>query len=291
MFGYITPDKPDLRVRELDAYRAVYCSLCYSLRQYGFGAKLALNYDFTFSAMLHLALGDDAPEFYDGRCNTNPLQKERLMRQAPALRYSAAALLLTVHYKLVDDRKDGSFFRRIGAFIASVFLSGAYKRARTQLPDADAFISAQMDAQFVLEHDLCAGVDRACHPTAVGLAYVFENMSADAPTRRVLSRLGYLIGRFVYLADAADDLRGDLKRGRYNVFIIKNGLKKEDDVSSSIEEAKGHMRLTSAEAERCYRLLRLRHFIPVLDNIIYRGMPAAIDRIGSQKKEGNRNHD
>ena len=61
MFGYVSPQKSELRMREFSEYRAVYCSLCRSLRALGFGAKLFLNYDFVFAAMLFISLSGAAP--------------------------------------------------------------------------------------------------------------------------------------------------------------------------------------------------------------------------------------
>lgn len=284
MFGYVLPDKPELRVRDWDAYRAVYCSLCYALKGFGPFAKLLLHYDFVFAAMLQMAVNDSSPAFFDSRCNTNPLQKERRIEETSELRYAAACLILSAHYKLKDDQLDESFFKRIGAFFARLFTGAAYRRARAQQPDVDRYIAQQMQAQRKIEQQRSDSVDLACDPSANGLAFIFERMVEDPDTKRVLHRLGYLMGRFAYLADAADDLHDDVAKNRYNVFAVRDRLKKGANPASSIEEAKQHLRLTAAESELCYRLLDIRQFQPILDNIIYRGLPATIQRVGRAKK-------
>ena len=49
MFGYLQIDKAELKVREYEAYKAVYCGLCRQLgRDYSFLTRLALSYDCTF---------------------------------------------------------------------------------------------------------------------------------------------------------------------------------------------------------------------------------------------------
>ena len=49
MYGYVRPDKGELRVREYELFRAVYCGLCQALRErYGFLSRFAVNYDMTF---------------------------------------------------------------------------------------------------------------------------------------------------------------------------------------------------------------------------------------------------
>ena len=53
MFGYIVPLKQELRMRELAQYNAYYCGLCASIgARFGQAARLTLNYDSTFLAML-----------------------------------------------------------------------------------------------------------------------------------------------------------------------------------------------------------------------------------------------
>ena len=53
MFGYLTAFQPELRVRELDTYKAIYCGLCHCLRShYGLASSAGLSYDFVFLAAL-----------------------------------------------------------------------------------------------------------------------------------------------------------------------------------------------------------------------------------------------
>ena len=64
MFGYIRIYKPQLRICEYETYRAVYCTLCrYLGRQMGVFSRLLLNYDYTFMAMLMIALSGEKPCF------------------------------------------------------------------------------------------------------------------------------------------------------------------------------------------------------------------------------------
>ena len=53
MFGYVRPNREELKVREQRDYDALYCGLCQALgTRHGFWARMFLNYDFTFLAML-----------------------------------------------------------------------------------------------------------------------------------------------------------------------------------------------------------------------------------------------
>ena len=53
MFGYIIAEKSELRIKEYDMYKAVYCSLCKTLgKKYGVISRFTLSYDFTFLGLL-----------------------------------------------------------------------------------------------------------------------------------------------------------------------------------------------------------------------------------------------
>ncbi len=62
MFGYVRPLKGDLRVREYESFKAVFCGLCHSLsKNCGFAARFIVNYDLAFMAVL--LSGGEKPSF------------------------------------------------------------------------------------------------------------------------------------------------------------------------------------------------------------------------------------
>ena len=59
MFGYIRVSKGDLKVKEYEFYKAVYCTLCKTMgREYSLLSRFTLSYDFTFLALLNMSLKD-----------------------------------------------------------------------------------------------------------------------------------------------------------------------------------------------------------------------------------------
>lgn len=53
MLGYITPDKPELKVREYEMYSAYYCGICKAIkRRHGEIPRLVLSYDSVLLAMI-----------------------------------------------------------------------------------------------------------------------------------------------------------------------------------------------------------------------------------------------
>lgn len=109
-------------------------------------------------------------------------------------------------------------------------------------------------------------------------------LSDDEDQRRVLSRLGYLLGRFVYLADALDDLSADQKKGRYNPFLQAGGPSHLGELQ---QQCRGSLYLTIGEVERTWQLLRVRHFAPILENILTLGLMAQADRLAEKGAEKN----
>ena len=49
MFGYVTPLKPELKIREYEMFKSYYCGVCTHIKEY-FGniPRLTLNYDMAF---------------------------------------------------------------------------------------------------------------------------------------------------------------------------------------------------------------------------------------------------
>ncbi|MDO4567211.1 MAG: DUF5685 family protein [Oscillospiraceae bacterium] len=287
MFGYVGPERPELKVKHFALYRSVYCSLCETLRSFGFGAKALLNYDFTFAAMLCMSARGEEPEFYIGRCNTNPFIKERLIKKNSSLETAAAALLISSRHKLLDDLADEGFFKRAGAFLVLSFLIVPFKRASALLPDFDELAAEATASQRRFEESGEDNLDLACDPTARMLAGLFKEMAAGEEEARIMERLGYLIGRYVYLADAIDDLKEDIEKGRYNPIALRFRLNKasgEKEYAEAISEARAQLNHATGQAESCYRLLNISYFKEVLDNIIYLGLRARVQSLGGETK-------
>lgn len=98
--------------------------------------------------------------------------------------------------------------------------------------------------------------------------------------KRVAERLGYLMGRYVYLCDALDDLEDDREKGNYNPFLADQSAGPEQ-----VENAIGTLYLTIAEAAKTFELLELKRFEPILANILYQGMKETVDSIVSKKEK------
>ena len=284
MFGYVKPYNPELRVRELEEYKAVYCGLCKQLgRSFGVFARFTLSYDFAFLAMLKTALDSEiCPETERCACIAHPFCKRIRVRENAAMQMAARAAMISVYYKLLDDREDEGFFRRIGAALLLPFAKRARRKALAFADGvaADEAAAKMSAAQGQLEAEKCPIPDAAAEPTANFLAAVLKNCAATAEQAAVLERFGYLLGRYVYLCDALDDLEDDRRRDRYNPFLYAGG--------EAAIAAKNALFLTTAELSDDFDLLELHRYEGILENIIRIGLRAEVIRIEKKLKGGDK---
>ena len=290
MFGYIQVYQPELKVRELEQYRGVYCTLCKRLgRRYGFFARLTLNYDFTFLALFRMALSPACPGFTNSHCTYLPTRRCQRCEDTASLDEAADLAMLMLYHKCRDDRHDGRFFRRLGASLVLPLLSLARCRAEKARPAAAAAMETYMTAQNVVEEARTPSVDAAAEPTAQLMATLVSAYATDEPQKRVLSRFGYCLGRWIYLADAVDDMEKDAKNGSYNPYVLSRGVVPGDAAALAAAREYGLGSLHACLAECCaaYELLEIHHFDGILRNVLLEGMPHTQRRITtSQAKEG-----
>ncbi len=283
MFGYIRVDKANLKCLEFDQYRGVYCTLCRALgRRYGIFSRMTLSYDLTFLAIFSLALSSDCPGFANGRCSFNPMKK--CLRcggknGVAAIDRAADISVLISFYKLEDVILDERFLKRFMARAAKLVLSRSFKKACSRRPEEAEAIREYMQTQRKLEAEKISSVDAAADPSArliAGLAR--EGLSGEMG--ETVWRFGYFLGRFIYLADAADDYEKDIASGKYNPFALQSQeMLQALDAGNMKKYAAQTLRESAAVCLECYEQIPIRHFDGILRNALIRGMPAVIRQV------------
>ncbi len=268
MFGYIRACKPEMRIKEFEMYKAVYCSLCKELgKAYGPFARLTLSYDFAFLAILNMSLKKDGCTLSKKMCTCNPLKKCQYLDDRSDLSMPAAAAMIMLYYKLLDNIDDEKGIKRIGYRIVKGVYSSAHKKAAKQYPEIEYIFAEYIKGQKKLERENCQSADAAADPTAKALSAVFEICSDDDMEKRVLSRMGYCMGRYIYLLDAACDLLEDIKKDSYNP--LKSYAEDKDYLKNMIVP---QLYICAAEVAKAMELLDIKKFKNILDNIIYLGL-------------------
>lgn len=276
LLGYIRAYKPEMKMKDYELYRGVYCSLCRVLgREYTPLAQLFLSYDFAFAALLRLSVGGDACRFSAKRCPYNPAKKCMICGGRDEIELCAHALIITVYYKLLDDLHDRGFFHRVAAALLFPAVALMHKKARKRAPEAEKAIGGAMKEQTRAEADAQCGIDRAADPSAAALGELFS-LGFTGERASALKRLGYMTGRFVYILDAADDLEDDIRKKGFNPFIKENPeLTTEQGRRSFAERAGGALNLTQSQAVEALKEVKPERFKDILENIIYDGFDNA----------------
>lgn len=222
MFGYVLPAKDKLSEEELARFQSLYCGLCRTMgRKYGFFSRFFLNYDFTFLAML---LSDaDEPACTHCRCVAHPMKKRCVALESAALDAAAARSIVLAWWQLTDHIHDSGFFAAVKYRLIRAFLHRAYKKARAAAAEFDRMVALQLKALDALERQSCASLDEAAEPFAALMAAIAADIP-DVRKSRVLKQLFYHMGRWIYLVDAADDLKKDNENGCYNPLRYRYGI-------------------------------------------------------------------
>ncbi len=264
MFGYVRPFRPELKCKDFDLYRATYCGLCRCLRRrYGLIAPMFLNFDFTFLALL---LWEPEESFAPcrGRCHANPLRRLPMCQDSPALELAADESVILAWWKLRDSVGDEGFWSGMGARGLSGLLGPAYRKAACRRPEFDGTVRACLEELSVLERENCPSLDK----TADTFARLLQSAAPGEGERgRVLSQLLYHLGRWIYLADARDDLEEDKLTGRYNPVSARYGSEGDDcalglTMDQSLALIGAALQLGEFGCRR-----------PILENITYFGLP------------------
>ncbi len=281
MFGYIRVSKPELRIKEYELYKAVYCTLCKRLgKDYGFITRFALSYDFTFTALIELALADKFSGVDAKKCVCNPLKKCNYCKSDEQFTLSAAALIILSFYKLKDDVQDEKGFKKLSAVILKALFGRAYKKAAKNFKEVDYIARQYYEEQKKAEDQENCSLDDAAEPSSKMLSLLLPMCAKNENDKMVLSYLGRLIGRYIYLLDCLCDREKDIKKGSFNP-LSKMGKKEAK------ERIEAQLYIVINEAEKSFELLNIKRFKNILGNIIYVGledtMKTEINRLEKSK--------
>ena len=223
MFGYVRPALERLSQEGRDGYQSAYCGLCHALgRRHGFLARLTLQYDFTFLAIL-LTAGEGSGERICKRCPVHPFRRPRTCLAGGRLDAAADQSVILTWHKLSDDVDDHGFVTGLPYRFVRFLFRGAYRRAAAAQPEFDGRVRGGLARLRALEEENSPQLDRVAD-TFAGILACACAAAPKARSRRVLEQLLYHLGRWIYLVDAADDLRQDAAAGRYNPVALRYGL-------------------------------------------------------------------
>ena len=284
MFGYVIVDKPSLRIREYDYYRATYCGLCHAMGKCtGCASRLTLSYDTTFFVLVREMLDGTKAEFVKKRCVRHPIKKIETVKINPQLEYSACVGAQLAYGKIVDNINDEKGMKRFVANICKVLFSRMDMKSFDQIPTISGFISEKLELISQIEEERTKSIDVPAEVfgdmMAGLLAYGFEGEK-----KMIAEKIGKRIGRWIYIVDAFDDYESDRKSGSYNPFVeLYDGEDFGDDDLLSISK------MLEAELSIAFSAIELldddgdKNRSEIIKNILCLGMPASVERLCKKK--------
>lgn len=261
---------------EQDRFRRLYCGLCHTLgERCGPAARFILNYDFTYLAMLLTLPEEAAPQLR--RCAVSPIRKQPSLPTDRAMELAADESVILAYWQLRDGVEDHDWFHGLKYRGLSEILEPAYRKAAGRCPAFDGIVRRQLALLSELERGNCASLDRPADAFAELLAGAAETVE-DPVRRRVLRQLFYHLGRWIYLVDAADDLKKDLQTGNYNPAALRFGMTLPEEENGAIwrEEDRQAFALTLDHSVHmmttAYELLDFGVWSPILEATLYTGL-------------------
>jgi len=288
MFGYVRPLVSQLKVGEYEIYRAVYCGLCRSMGKVtGQFSRLTLSYDFTFLALVRLALEKESPPvFLSHRCPAHPLRKRLMAEDCPPLRYTASAAAWLLEGKRADDLADEKGMARIKPLLLTPLSQSMQRGALRHMPQTKPLCDStksHLVRLSELEKAAVASADKAAQIFGDLLGDIFAH-GLQRSEESIARAIGTGTGRFLYLCDAMDDMEEDIAVGRYNPFAALWGeyaLVDKKPAPPLIDSFRTAALLDLEKVALAVELLPEGMLTEICRNIVYLGMPDTVQKIAA----------
>ncbi len=270
MIGYLKPDVNELKVKELKLYNAYYCGICTGLsKKYGPISRLLLSYDSTFFVILSDVLSGTQCQFGHARCPLPPFQKKNVVKSED-VKFGMEISKFFSDLKIDDFKRDSRGFAHILSFFLFHFRSNE-EFGKISKPYTDRILFSEISSE--------------SNPQEV--ADIFGKFSEAIATSlsnlKRASNMIYLMGKWIYLIDALDDLEEDFKKRNYNPFLVKYGSDFDDpNFFVKIREAeKAPINFLIYMIQEEYKGLKIEPSVKrnLIENVIFYGLPGTSAKI------------
>lgn len=276
MYGYVVINQPELKFKEFDRYHAYYCGFCRRLRdKYGFTGQLTLSYDMTFLILLLSDLYDVEDTCSRTRCIAHPFVRHPTRINA-ITDYCADMNVILAYYNQADDWKDE---HKLRALLSSSLLKSRRDKAAVDYGHKAAVIRDRLDQLARVEAQEEKNIDVPAGLFGDIMAELFDIYGDN--WGNTLRRMGFYLGKFIYIMDAYDDLDKDAASGSYNPLLP---LRDKPDFDANVKQI-----LTMMMAQCCesFEVLPCVENVSILRNILYSGVWSRYNAIVAAKTKGD----
>ena len=274
MFGYVVMNKPEIKFKDFDLYRSFYCGLCRELReQYGISGQISITYDMTFVLMLLSGLYEPPTQKGTTRCALHPVHPQQVRRNE-ITRYAADMNILLTYYKCMDDWKDEKKYTRYGY---AALLKGKNKKLAEQYREKTEKIVKCLSELSAMERAGEKDLDKVsgCSGRMLEEIFAFRKDMWEPSLRK----MGFYLGKFIYLLDAYEDVEEDVKNHNYNPFSAEYRKEGFEDHVRRI------LMMMMAEVCREFEKLPIVKYTDILRNILYSGVWCQFETVSRKRRE------
>ena len=264
MFGYIAINKAEMKFKDFDVYHAYYCGLCHCLKEkFGRRGQMTLSYDMTFLVILLTGLYEPEETTDISRCVAHPFEKHSTCWNIFS-EYAADINIILSYYKCKDDWEDE---HKKKSYMTCKLLESKVNLIREKYPEKVDLIASKLSELSRLEKENSQNLDvmAGLFGDIMAECFVYKHDEWEGSLRRI----GFFLGKYIYLLDAYEDIEEDIKSDCYNPL-------KEAYAHSSPEEfaTNGRALLTMmmAECSRAFEQLPILLHADILRNILYSGV-------------------
>ncbi|MFA6940209.1 MAG: DUF5685 family protein [Clostridiaceae bacterium] len=221
MFGYVTPCKMELKIKDYEKFKSYYCGLCREIKKsYGNIPRITLNYDMTFLSILLDSLSLGRTTYKTGICLVHPNKKRTYIHNSNAIEYAAFCNVILAYYKLKDDKQDN---KSIKSYFYSNLIGFYINKGNKSFSYVAEYIEKRLTDLYNLEkNNNNLSIDELSDPFSQITGFIlssyidFIQVSSKERTKQNLFNLGYNLGKWIYIIDAYDDLYEDMKKNKFN---------------------------------------------------------------------------
>ena len=262
MFGFVRINKMDLTFREYENYKGYYCGLCKYLKEnHGEISRIGLNYDITFLIVILSAIYKPKTNIFEEVCLVSPFKRKKKLIN-DITEYAASMNILLTYYKLEDNLLDDKGVKDI---LAYNLYKSKLKMAHKKYPHKSQIIKEQMKLLNELEKNKEYNIDKVSNTFGelMGEIFAYKKDKYEDDLRRI----GFNIGKYIYILDAYEDLNEDYKKGRYNPFM--EYINKREELKIRVDRLISiSLGLLASSIDR----LNLQVNRGIIENIVYSGV-------------------
>ncbi len=256
MFGFIVANPGKLSEEQRLRYKSVYCGVCENLGSgRGFRYRMALTYDLAFLALVLSSVTGKRYFERTVRCPVHPMKK-RLLSLNEFTEYAADMNIALAYYKFIDDKNDDN---SVSASIKSGIFEKEAKRILEKYPvQCESIEGCLAKLQEIEKADvLIPDIPAAVFGELLGGIFALQEL----PCARELYEFGFALGKFIYILDAAVDLKSDIKKKRYNPLV-----------RYSFADTENILDMLMGECVEKYNALPVKQDREIIENILFSGV-------------------